>query len=186
MSRREHDKVAGTYVALLRGINVGGKSPVDMRRLATTFERLGLTGVRTYINSGNILFTSSDDVHEAPIEAAIAEDFGLEVPVLLRSADDLRRLTDAVPAQWVNDGTMKCDVFFLWPDVDRPSVLEQVPHRPEIEDVRYFPGAFVRRIDRASINRSPLTRIVGSEIYRRLTVRNINTVRKLRAMATGG
>jgi len=155
---------------------------VDMRKLKGTFDRLGFGGVRTYINSGNVVFTASARSHAQltpRIEAAITEDFGLDVPVVVRTADEFARLTEAVPAAWVNDASMKCDVFFLWPDVDRPSVVDEVPHRPAIEDVRYVPGALVRRIDRKNVNKSPLTRIVGTDLYRRMTVRNINTVRKL-------
>jgi uncharacterized protein (DUF1697 family) len=49
-----------TYVALLRGINVGGNNKVEMKKLKTTFETLGFTSVVTYINSGNIIFNTSD------------------------------------------------------------------------------------------------------------------------------
>jgi uncharacterized protein (DUF1697 family) len=175
-----------TYVALLRGINVGGRSIVDMRRLKQTFERLGFDGVRTYINSGNVVFSvpaARNAELMALVETAIAEDFGLSVPVLVLTAAQLAAIADSVPAEWVNDASMKCDVFFLWPEVDRPSVLDDVPHKPSIEDVRYVPGAFVRRIDRKSITRSPLTKIAGTDLYRRTTVRNINTVRKLRELS---
>jgi uncharacterized protein (DUF1697 family) len=171
------------YVALLRGVNVGGNAPVDMATLRNTFERLGFGDVRTYINSGNVVFAAPAGGHAElapPIEAAIAEDFALTVPVLVRTADELATVAASVPAAWVNDASMKCDVFFLWPDVDRPSVLEEVPHKPSIEELRYVPGALVRRIDRSSITRSPLTKIAGSDLYRRMTIRNINTVRKLR------
>jgi uncharacterized protein (DUF1697 family) len=176
-----------THVALLRGVNVGGRAAVDMRRLRGTFVRLGFTGVRTYINSGNVVFgvpAGSDGTLTERIEAAIAEDFGLDVPVLLRTAEELGGVVDAVPAGWVNDATMRCDVLFLWPEVDRPSVLDDVPHRPEIEDLRYIPGAVVRRIDRENVSRSPLTKIAGSDLYRRITMRNITTVRKLHQLAT--
>jgi len=176
---------ATTYVALLRGINVGGRSPVDMGTLRATFERIGFGSVRTYINSGNVVFNApaGDDASALSIEAAIAEDLGLQVPVLVRRADELGVIVDAVPAAWVNDSSMKCDVYFLWPDVDRPSVVDGVPHNPAIDELRYVPGAFVRRIDRQHVTQSPMTKIVGTPLYRRVTVRNINTVRKLHALA---
>ncbi len=177
-----------TYVALLRGINVGGNAIVDMRTLKGTFAGLGLDGVRTYINSGNVVFSSSagrQEVWRGRIEAAITQDFGLKVPVLLLTAGQLVAIADAVPAAWVNDASMKCDVFFLWPDVDRPSVIDDIPHKPAIEDLRYVPGALVRRVDKADVTKSPLTKIVGTDLYRRMTVRNINTVRKLRALVAG-
>ncbi|MEA2827166.1 MAG: hypothetical protein QOG43_1605 [Actinomycetota bacterium] len=178
-----------TYVALLRGINVGGNCAVDMRALRATFDRLGFGNVRSYINSGNVVFTASNpgDAELARrIEAAVAGDFGVAIPLVLRTAAELAMVAESVPAAWVNDASMKCDVFFLWPDVDRPSIVDDVPHNPAIEDLRYVPGALVRRIDREHVNRSPLTRIVGTDLYRRMTARNINTVRKLRDLAAAG
>jgi uncharacterized protein (DUF1697 family) len=174
------------YVALLRGINVGGNNLVDMRGLKLTFERLGLEDVRTYINSGNVLFNTKrrgrPQLTKA-IEAAIAKDFGADVDVLVRTADELRALVRAIPAKWTNDTAMKCDVYFLWPAIDRAKVVDEVPHNPAIEDLRYLPGALVRRVDRAKQSKSPMTKIVGTPIYKQMTARNINTVRKLVALA---
>ncbi len=85
-------------IALLRGINVGGHRKVLMAELRTLCtEELGLADVATYIQSGNIIF--SDDRPErgdteAAIEAAIAEHFGFEVPVIVRHADVLRELLE--------------------------------------------------------------------------------------------
>jgi len=175
------------YVALLRGINVGGNAMVDMRRLKATFERLGLEDVRTYINSGNVVFTTKRRARErlaTEIEAAIATDFGLDITLQLRTGDSLRSLVDGLPVEWVNDKSMKCDVHFLWPAVDHPSVVAEVPHDPAIEELRYFPGAFVRCINRADQPKSPMPKIVGTPVYRQMTVRNINTVRKLADLST--
>lgn len=176
-----------TYVALLRGINVGGNSIVDMRRLRTTFERLGFADVHTYINSGNVLFSTRRRARQrltGDIETAIVTDLGLDVAVQLRSGDELRDLIAAIPAEWTNDGSMKCDVYFLWPAIDRPAVIDDVPHNPAIEDLCYLPGALVRRVDRSQQAKSPMTRIVGTAIYQQMTARNINTVRKLAQLAT--
>jgi uncharacterized protein (DUF1697 family) len=175
------------YVALLRGINVGGKAKVDMKELPTTFERRGFEDVVTYINSGNVVFSTGRagrDVLGARIEGAIAEDVGFPVAVTLRSGKELATLLDAVPSSWVNGSSMKCDVYFLWPEIDRPSIVDRLPHDPAIEDVRYVKGAVIRRVDRADAARSPMTRIVGTDLYRRLTARNINTVRTLHRLAT--
>lgn len=158
-----------------------------MAALKGTFERLGFDRVRTYINSGNVLFAAPDGAARpqltGAVETAIVEDFGFPVPVLLRTADELAAVAAAVPAEWVNDESMRCDVFFLWPELDDPSVLEQVPRNPAIEDLVYVPGALVRRIDRKNATRSPMTRVAGMEIYKLMTVRNINTVRTLRDLA---
>jgi uncharacterized protein (DUF1697 family) len=181
------------YVALLRGVNVGGNTIVDMSRLKGTFERLGFQGVRTYINSGNVVFTITRRERTRltrEIEAGIVADFGLDISLQLRTGKELRALVDAIPASWANDSSMKCDVHFLWPAVDHPSVVDRVPHDPAIEEVRYFPGALIRRIDRANQSKSPMTKVAATPLYRQMTARNINTVRKLAELAaeepTGG
>lgn len=170
------------YVALLRGINVGGNRKVEMPKLKLTFERAGFKNVKTYINSGNVIFESSEkDALKLceQIEKAIEKEFGFEVPVLIRSLDEIEKFLEKLPENWVNDTTMKCDVMFLWPDIDSPDILNKIPHNPEIEDVVYYPGAVVWRIDRDKVTRGKVIRIVGTDLHKKLTIRNPNTVRKL-------
>jgi uncharacterized protein (DUF1697 family) len=173
---------AMTYVALLRGVNVGGRSTLNMRELKRVFEATGLTAVTTYINSGNVVFAT--DLPEASstaetLERAIVTHFGIPVRVLVRSRDEIRSIVEALPAEWVNDKTTKCDVFFLWDDADEPTVLQQIEYDPAVDDVRYTPGAIIRRVDRSKASRSKLTRVVGTPLYQQMTVRNCNTTRKL-------
>ena len=159
---------------------------VDMRRLKATFERLGFEDVRTYINSGNVVFATKHRARERltkEIESAIATDFGLNVALQLRDAEQLRVLVEEIPTEWTNDTSMKCDVYFLWPSADRPDVIDDVPHNPAIEELRYLPGALVRCVDRAHLTKSPMTKIVGTPLYRQMTARNVNTVRKLARLA---
>lgn len=176
---------SNVFVALLRGINVGGKNPLDMAKLRIVFEQLGFSSVKTYINSGNVIFqvrSRGEDELRSRIEAAIKAEFGLAVPAVLRSREAMKTLVDAVPRAWVNGTTMKCDVMFLWPQLDRPEIVEQIPHKPELEDVVYFPGALVWRVDRDKVTRGQVLRIIGTDTYRQMTVRNVNTVRKLNAL----
>jgi uncharacterized protein (DUF1697 family) len=174
-----------TYVALLRGINVGGNRKVEMAKLKRTFEQLGFTSVKTFIASGNVVFCEDSKTPSEltrQIESAIEQDFGLEVPVLLRDLPSIERLIKNIPATWVNDVTMKCDVMFLQPGIDHPDIVKQVPHKPEIEDVIYLPGAVVWRVDRDKVNRGQVLKIIGTDMYKQLTVRNLNTVRKLNTL----
>jgi uncharacterized protein (DUF1697 family) len=177
-----------TYVALLRGINVGGTGKIDMRRLAAVFEAAGMTRVRTYINSGNVIFDSDLPRREqitAALEKAIEERFGFAVRVLVHDTDEIRSVVAALPADWANDDATKCDVFYLWPEADSPAILERLDFDPSMEDVRYTPGAVIRRVDRKNAARSKLTRIVGTPLYRQMTVRNCNTARKLLELMGG-
>ena len=170
------------YVALLRGINVGGQRKVDMKRLKAVFEEAGMTSVRTYINSGNVVFSStvrSKARLAQLLETPIAREFGFKVDVLVRDLKSMRALVKAIPSKWTNDSEMRCDVLFLWGDVARPSVMKQLRFRPEIEDVRYAAGAVIWRIDRKDATRSGVMKLIGTPLYKRITIRNCNTTRKL-------
>jgi len=172
------------YVALLRGINVGGKNKVEMARLRQTFERLGLGEVRTYINSGNVIFTAetAGDEITSLLEDAIERDFGLRHPVLVRDLEMIERVEKAIPEQWVSDSTMRTDVLFLWDEINSPSIIDDLPVREGVDRVVYVDGAVIWQVDIENINRSGRSRIVGGRIYKAATVRNANTTRKLAAM----
>jgi uncharacterized protein (DUF1697 family) len=171
-----------TYVALLRGINVGGNNKVEMAKLKQTFERLGFASVKTFIASGNVVFrTEEQDAAKLiqRIESAIKADFGMHIKVVLRDQRSMSKLVKAIPTSWVNDKEMKCDVMFLREEVDNKTVLKQLPFDPAIEDVKYVPGAVIWRIDRDKAARSRMFKIVGTKLHEQMTVRNPNTVRKL-------
>lgn len=88
-----------TFVALLRGINVGGRNRVPMAELRTLFESLGHQGVATYIQSGNVVFETSqaEDDLVAGIRAAFKNTFGIQSSVVVRSADELAAVAAAHP-----------------------------------------------------------------------------------------
>ena len=98
------------YVALLRGINVGGNSKVDMKTLKSVFEDLDLQNVRTYINSGNIFFASeqkSKDLLCHKIELAIEKRFGFKVSVLIKTESEILNISKHLPDNWLNNTEMK-------------------------------------------------------------------------------
>lgn len=170
------------YVALLRAVNVGGGGKIDMKQLKAVFEDAGMTSVRTYINSGNVVFATDvcgDARIAKTLESVIEERFNAAVKVLVRNIDEIRSVVEALPVDWANDKTTKCDVFFLWDEIDEPAILEQLEYDPEMEDVRYTPGAVIRRIDQEKASKSRLTKVVGTPLYRQMTIRNCNTARKL-------
>jgi len=174
------------YVALLRGINVGGKAMVSMTALKSCFEDLGFEDVTTYINSGNVLFKTDrvgNGTMTKEIEAALQETFKLNVKVLLKTEPQLKELLSKVPAKWVNDVTTKCDVMFLWPEIDKPDVIEQLTVNPDVEELRYEPGALLWCLERANYTKSRVPRMIGTPLYAQMTIRNINTLRKLVALA---
>ncbi|MEF2967830.1 DUF1697 domain-containing protein [Paenibacillus sp. M1] len=170
------------YVALLRGINVGGKNKVDMRLLKQVFEQAGMTDVVTYINSGNIIF-SSDMQSKAELagmlEKAIEAGFGLNIKVVVRNIGDFQGMMQSLPDSWTNDDNMKSDALFLWEDVDDAAVLDGLTIKPEIDRVLYVPGAILWSVDRDKAAKSGLLKLIGTDLYRKMTIRNVNTTRKI-------
>lgn len=173
------------YVALLRGINVGGNNKVSMQELKLVFESVGMLDVSTYINSGNVLFRSdiADQLELASLlEAAIENKFGFRVNVVVVSKPDLFAIAKELPDSWVNDDTMKCDVMFLWHDVNSPEIMQQVTLKPDIDRVKYVHGALLWSVDRKLVTRSGLMKVATSPLYKQMTIRNSNTLRKLVAL----
>jgi uncharacterized protein (DUF1697 family) len=174
------------YIALLRGVNVGGNSMVSMATLKACFEQLGFKDIKTYINSGNVIFSTKQeatDVLAGRIETALDQVFDPGIRVLVKTREELQRLAADVPTVWVNDADMRCDVMLLWPAIDKPSVLQKLPIKPEIEDIKYLSGAVLWRIDRPLVTKSRMNRIIGTPLYKQITIRNVSTVRKLVALA---
>lgn len=169
------------YVALLRAINVGGNNKVSMQELKQLFEQAGLRDVKTYINSGNVIFSTDlpKDTVAHLIGQVLKDAFSWDIPVIIVDDVTIRALVKALPDTWVNDTTMKCDVMFLNDSVNKPEILQELKIKPEIDNVIYAPGAVLWSVDRKSVTRSGLLKIIGTDLYKQVTVRNCNTLRKL-------
>jgi uncharacterized protein (DUF1697 family) len=169
------------YVALLRGINVGGNSKIEMNRLKALFESLGLEDVTTYINSGNIIFSSHKDPEllDTTLENAIESEFKIKVPVVIKDQNTILNLIKKIPDHYTNDTEQKTDVIFLWKEVDSKKTLEELIIKPDYDRVEYISGAIVWNVLRKDVNKSGLLKIVGTQLYKKITIRNINTVRKI-------
>ncbi|WP_071395026.1 DUF1697 domain-containing protein [Bacillus tuaregi] len=173
------------YVALLRGINVGGKNKIDMKLLKQMFERVGMQDVVTYINTGNIIFFNKEHSKAelaSMLEEAICKGFGLKIKVVIRSVDEVKVIIRAIPETWKNDKEMSSDVMFLWDEIDDETVLESLVIKQEIDTVTYVPGAILWSVDKKNVTRSGKSKIIGSKIYKQVTVRNVNTARKIYEM----
>jgi len=176
------------YVALLRGINVGGNNKIGMKQLKETFEQAGMYNVVTYINSGNIIFADDQvrsDAHaeiSAILEQAIAADFGLQIKVLVRDMDEITSVMQALPSGWTNDDQAKSDVFFLWEEINDVDILEKLPLKPGVGELIYVPGALLYSVGREEATRSGMNKLASSKIYSYMTVRNVNTTRKIYAL----
>src|SRR3954468_14393721 len=116
------------YVALLRGINVGGNKKVPMARLRELLQGLGYTEVATLLQSGNAVFTSKEKSPAKVVkqlEAAIAEEFGFEVSVVVRTRDEVAAAIKANPLPGAEDNPSQFLVTFL-SDVPEQKRLKEI------------------------------------------------------------
>ncbi len=112
---------ADIYLALLRGINVGGKTKVKMADLKACFEKLGYGHVQTYGNSGNVIFTAaSTDPRqlESHLEEALATNFSSSIGVFIRSLADMKEVLEEIPTDWQTSSERKYDIIFLHHSID--------------------------------------------------------------------
>lgn len=179
------------YVALLRGINVGGKNLIKMADLRTCFDAQGFDDVRTYIQSGNVIFRTgqSDQALLADqIEAALAETFGYELPVVVSSAGDMREIVAQAPRDFGREPeSFRYDVIFLKEPLTATDAMQVVTTKEGVDQAFAGNGVlyFSRLISRAT--QSHLSRIISTPIYQYMTIRNWNTTtRLLKMMAADG
>lgn len=166
------------YVALLRGINVGGNHKVEMKKLKKVFEGLGYANVSTYINSGNVIFESNKKDFSR-IEQALKKNFGFAIPVIVRDAKNIEKLCKAIPKEWENNTEQKTNILFLWDEFDNKKSIDLIKINKNVDTLKYVRGAIVWNINRKDYSKSGMNKFIGSLIYKNMTARNVNTVRKL-------
>jgi len=168
------------YVLLLRGINVGGNNRVEMARLKSLLESIGHTNVITYINSGNVVFEASSLPDRSFIEKALEKEFGFSVPALIVTGEDIVRIARAIPSKWQNDkDNEKSDVLYLFEEIDTPQIIKEIGVKPEIETFTYVGGALLTNISRKNQSKGSLLKLIGTPLYKQMTIRNITTAKKL-------
>lgn len=126
------------YIALLRGINVGGNNKVSMPELKAAFEKQGFKNILTYINSGNVIFDSDLNVNDVKTacEKAIKAKFDLDIPTAIITASELQEALSNAPEWWGNDLQSKHNAIFVIPPVTADEVCKQIGEiKPEYESI---------------------------------------------------
>jgi uncharacterized protein (DUF1697 family) len=178
------------YVALLRGINVGGKNPIKMSALKSCFEEQDFRDVVTYIASGNVLLTADRDGGRAAelarrIEAVLAKTFGYRAHIVLRSRKQMQTVVRRAPAGFGSKSARyRYDVMFLRAPLTAASAMKVIAPllNPDVDEAHGGKGVlyFSRLIAKASLSR--LSRIIALPIYQNMTIRNWNTTTALLRM----
>ncbi|HUQ07085.1 MAG TPA: DUF1697 domain-containing protein, partial [Kofleriaceae bacterium] len=166
------------YVILLRGINVGGNNIIKMSALKACLEQAGFVDVSTYIASGNV-FVSSDE--KAPaivtrVEKLLAKTFAYDASVVVRSKAQMQAtILKAPPGFGRQPAKFRYDCLFLKEPLTAAAALKSVTAKAGVDTVHAGPGAlyFSRLV--ARITQTQLGKIVGTPIYKQMTIRNWNT-----------
>ena len=168
-----------SFVALLRGINVGGRNPIRMPELVECFRDAGYEDVSTYLQSGNVLF-SADHKKKAPkleaeVEAMLEERFGTPLLVVIRSRDELAQTIEAAPDDH-GSPKLRSDIFFLKHPLTAEEALAEMPElREGVDAVAPGPGAIYFSRVAARATKTRIQKFMGMPIFQQVTVRTWRT-----------
>lgn len=171
------------YLALLRGINVGGHNIIKMADLKSCFEEMEFADVVTYIQSGNVIFGSSEKNETtltSKIERGLSARFRYNSRVLIVSHKQLRSAVQDAPTGFGSDpARYRYDVIFLMKPLAANKAMESITVKEGVDKAYEGRGVlyFSRLIAKASQSR--LTRVISLPLYQNMTIRNWNTTTKL-------
>ena len=176
------------YIALLRGVNISGKNKVPMAELKKGFEALGFIEVRTWLNSGNVIFSGEEADAAAltgRIERMIQRQFSLDIPVFVMTQKELADILRHAPDWWgTEDREIYDNLIFILPPAAFKDVYHEIGEPKEgLEQIQEYKAAVFwsfSRKDYQKTNWWPKT--ASANIGSKLTIRTANTVRKIVGM----
>lgn len=172
-----------TYLALLRGVNVGGNGLIKMSDLKEALAKNGLHNVRTYIQSGNVIFMSDAADTEklaSQIKAAIKKRFQLDVLVAVFSKQEWQHIIGAAPAWWGVDTEWKHNLLVMIRPFDMKDVVRAIGElKPDIEAMEPGKGVLYQSVSFKTFGRATTGKLAANPVYKKMTIRNYNTATKL-------
>lgn len=186
------------YVALLRGINVGGKNKVVMSDLREQIAARGFDNVRTYINSGNLLFEAEAEAGAGTntpceavaqiVEEALARRYDFPIRLALLTAQDYVAELRSLPDWWHGEVARR-DALFYTRGLDRAHVRERIDAMELGDEAVYFGkhAVFWAKFDEKTFLKTAYhKRLLREDFYRQVTIRSGSTVEKIAAMLSRG
>lgn len=154
-----------------------------MKELKSCFEDLHLSNVQTYINSGNVIFetpSKSKEVLVGQCESAIEKQFGFKVVCSIIAAHELKDALDNAPSWWGKDSGSSHNAFFVIAPQTPATIMAELGNiTPEYEKIASYGSVIFWSAPRTTFGRTQFSKIVGTPAYRSITIRNINTTKKL-------
>ena len=176
------------YIAFLRGINISGKNKVSMAELKKEFEKLEFGEVRTYLNSGNVAFSSEKGDTEKfrkQIEIMIKKQFTLDIPVFVILREELDDILHNAPDWWGNENKEIYDnLIFIMPPATFAEVYCEIGEpKEELERIKDYNEAIFWSFSRKDYQKTNWwSKTANANISNKLTIRTANTVNKMVGM----
>ena len=171
------------YIALLRGINVGGNAKVPMAELRVCFESLGFLNVKTYINSGNVIFeTDQTNIKSlrTKIEKCLKKQFGFDLHIVLIESNRYKKIIKSAPTWWGKDPLWKHNVIFLIEPVMAEEAVAAIGAlKPDIELVKVCGNVLFQSLEFSKFGQTTTGKLASNAMYKKMTIRNYNTAQKL-------
>lgn len=178
------------YIALLRGINVGGKNKVSMSDLKACFEKAGFQNVVTYINSGNVIFESEEQNSVKLMkmcEELLEKTFGFPIRVAIIEANTLKEALEHAPEWWGDDPDSKHNaIFVIQPGTAEEVIADVGKIKPEHEKLFAFKDVIFWSAPIKTFSHTRWSKVAGTKVYQNITIRNSNTARKLLELSKSG
>ena len=174
------------YLALLRGINVGGKGLVKMADVREALLQSGFEGVSTYIQSGNVLFESNNNDTQVlghRIESVIHDHFSLHTEAAVFTSAQWQAIIAAAPAWWGHKDGFKHNLLIMIGEHRMDEVMAAVGAlKPEYELITPGESVLYQSISLQFFGRATSGKLASNPIYKKMTIRNYNTATKLAAL----
>lgn len=176
------------YIAFLRGVNISGKNKVPMAELKRCFEELDFSEVKTYLNSGNVAFSSDEDnieVLTSQAEMIINRKFGLDIPVFVISKEKLEDILRNAPEWWGDENKEIYDnLIFIMPPATFSEVWGEIGEpKEELEKIKEYRETVFWSFSRKDYQKTNWwSKTASANISSKLTIRTANTVRKIVGM----
>ncbi|MDR0558820.1 MAG: DUF1697 domain-containing protein [Prevotellaceae bacterium] len=171
------------YVALLRGINVGGNNVIKMDRLKILFEEMNFSGVKTYIQSGNVIFNDIENNKskiKKTVERKLFDELKNEVSTVLLTSAEMNEIIDRKPDSFGEDSeNYKYDVFYPIEPLTTEEAVKEFDTRENVDKIYIGKNVLYMSRLKEELSKSRISKIIESKIYSKLTVRNWNTTKKL-------
>jgi uncharacterized protein (DUF1697 family) len=171
------------FIALLRGINVGGKNIIKMEQLKQVFDDMGFSDVKTYIQSGNVIFRMSESNKlelTDRIENQLQKVFSTEIKTLVLTADNLAEAVENAPENFGTEPEkFRYDVWFILPPTKVSDVVSNLRLREGVDFLQAGKNVIYTSRLTSQMGKSHFSKIMQTQVSKNFTIRNWNTTTKL-------